>query len=125
MVTLLEVITFLVSMQISISSWQTHNANRCGRSRHLTRKLNLSGKRSIVGAGAEVEKGGDGGEIRVGAVESGGERGGRVSRQVARKVSDGRNRRRANVLDIAEAAAITASGLVEAAGVGRRGVVPF
>src|SRR5436305_10020843 len=31
-----EVITFLVSMQISISSLQTHNVNRCGRSRHLT-----------------------------------------------------------------------------------------
>src|SRR5260370_20143045 len=36
MVTLHEVITFLVSMQISISSLQTHNVNRCGRSRHLT-----------------------------------------------------------------------------------------
>src|SRR4051812_49917998 len=35
MVTLHEVITFLVSMQISISSLQTHNVNRCGRSRHL------------------------------------------------------------------------------------------
>src|SRR5687768_16134126 len=39
MVTLHEVITFLVSMQISISSLQTHNVNRCGRSRHLSRKL--------------------------------------------------------------------------------------
>src|SRR2546430_1312793 len=39
MVTLHEVITFLVSMQISISSLQTHNVNRCGRSRHLARKL--------------------------------------------------------------------------------------
>src|SRR5436190_12447426 len=38
MVTLHEVITFLVSMQISISSLQTHNVNRCGRSRHLARK---------------------------------------------------------------------------------------
>src|SRR5437763_17219535 len=28
-----EVITFWVSMQISISSLQTHNVNRCGRSR--------------------------------------------------------------------------------------------
>src|SRR5207244_6691072 len=37
MVTLHEVITFLVSMQISISSLQTHNVNRCGRSRHLAR----------------------------------------------------------------------------------------
>src|SRR4051794_1721914 len=35
MVTLHEVITFLVSMQISISSLQTHNVNRCGRSRQL------------------------------------------------------------------------------------------
>src|SRR5438874_6264151 len=33
MVTLHEVITFLVSMQISISSLQTHNVNRCGRDR--------------------------------------------------------------------------------------------
>src|SRR5712692_5437266 len=41
MVTLHEVITFLVSMQISISSLQTHNVNRCGRSRHLARKLRL------------------------------------------------------------------------------------
>src|SRR5258705_6353987 len=46
MVTLHEVITFLVSMQISISSLQTHNVNRCGRSRHLATKLNLRRKRS-------------------------------------------------------------------------------
>src|SRR5205807_1039861 len=46
MVTLHEVITFLVSMQISISSLQTNNVNRCGRSRHLARKLNLRMKRS-------------------------------------------------------------------------------
>src|SRR5438270_188824 len=46
MVTLHEVITFLVSMQISISSLQTHNVTRCGRSRHLARKLSLSRKRS-------------------------------------------------------------------------------
>src|SRR5499433_1271446 len=39
MVTLHEVITFLVSMQISISSLQTHNVDRCGRSRHLAIKL--------------------------------------------------------------------------------------
>src|SRR5580692_9454790 len=39
MVTLHEVITFLVSMQISITSLQTHNVNRCGRSRHLVIKL--------------------------------------------------------------------------------------
>src|SRR5436309_3383592 len=45
-VTLHEVITFLVSMQISISSLQTHNVNRCGRSRHLARKLSLRRKRS-------------------------------------------------------------------------------
>src|SRR2546422_10826209 len=45
MVTLHEVITFLVSMQISISSLQTHNANRCGSSRHLARKLSLRRKR--------------------------------------------------------------------------------
>src|SRR5713101_9817519 len=46
MVTLHEVITFLVSMQISISSLQTYNVNRCGRSRHLARKLSLRRKRS-------------------------------------------------------------------------------
>src|SRR5216683_7361429 len=46
MVTLHEVITFLVSMQISISSLQTHNVNRCGRSRHLARKLSLRRERS-------------------------------------------------------------------------------
>src|SRR5437867_1272425 len=46
MVTLHEVITFLVSMQTSISSLQTHNVNRCGRSRHLARKLSLRRKRS-------------------------------------------------------------------------------
>src|SRR6266852_515183 len=46
MVTLHEVITFLVSMQISISSLQTHNVNRCGRSLHLARKLILRRKRS-------------------------------------------------------------------------------
>src|SRR5260370_34455825 len=46
MVTLHEVITFLVSMQISISSLQTHIVNRCGGSRHLARKLSLMRKRS-------------------------------------------------------------------------------
>src|SRR2546421_11114304 len=46
MVTLHEVITFLVSMQISISSLQTHNVNRCGRSSHLARNLSLRRKRS-------------------------------------------------------------------------------
>src|SRR5256886_17065576 len=48
MVTLHEVITFLVSMQISISSLQTHNVNRCGRRRHLARKCSLRRKRSIT-----------------------------------------------------------------------------
>src|SRR4051812_6513408 len=46
MATLHEVITFLVSMQISISSLQTHNVNRCGRSRHFARKLSLRRKPS-------------------------------------------------------------------------------
>src|SRR5690625_830056 len=46
MVTLHEVITFLVSMQISISSLQTHNVNRCGRSRQLARKRSRRSKRS-------------------------------------------------------------------------------
>src|SRR5215217_8883951 len=51
MVTLHEVITFLVSMQISISSLQTHNVNRCGRSRHLARKLSLRRDRKSGSAG--------------------------------------------------------------------------
>src|SRR5258708_39259656 len=38
-ISLHEVITFLVSMQISISSLQTHNVNRCGRSRHLGKSV--------------------------------------------------------------------------------------
>src|SRR5476649_3076471 len=46
MVTLDELNTFLVSMQISKSSLQTHNVNRCGRSRHLARKLSLRRKQS-------------------------------------------------------------------------------
>src|SRR5205807_782387 len=46
MVTLHEVITFLVSMQISISSLQTHNVNRCRSSRHFARKLSLRRKLS-------------------------------------------------------------------------------
>src|SRR5260370_40321337 len=41
-----EVITFVVSMQVSMSRVQTHNVNRCGRSRHLARKLSLRKKRS-------------------------------------------------------------------------------
>src|SRR6266511_2282713 len=45
MVTLHEVITFLVSMQISISCLQTHNFNSCGSSRHLARKLSLRHQR--------------------------------------------------------------------------------
>src|SRR5260370_39473177 len=46
MVTLQEVITVLVSMQNSISSVQTHNVNRSGRSGHLARKLSLRRTRS-------------------------------------------------------------------------------
>src|SRR5258708_37041071 len=46
MVMLHEVITLLVSMQISISSLQSYNVNRCGRSRHLARKLSVRRKRS-------------------------------------------------------------------------------
>src|SRR5260370_41377012 len=41
-----EGLTFVVSMQSSISSLQNHNVNRCGRSRHLARKLSLRRKRS-------------------------------------------------------------------------------
>src|SRR5690625_4384292 len=46
MVTLHEVITFLVSMQISISSLQTHNVNRSGSRSHYGRKSSLRRKRS-------------------------------------------------------------------------------
>src|SRR5205809_285215 len=46
MVTLHEIITFLVSIQISISSLKTDNVNRCGRSRHFARNLSLRRKRS-------------------------------------------------------------------------------
>src|SRR5690606_36792575 len=46
MITLHDVITFWVSMQISLSSLQTHDVNRCGRSRHLAGKLSLRRKRS-------------------------------------------------------------------------------
>src|SRR5256886_396530 len=41
-----EVVGFLVIIKINISSLQTHNVNRCGRSRHLARKLSLRSKRS-------------------------------------------------------------------------------
>src|SRR2546429_5034416 len=41
-VTLHEVIPFLLSMQISISSFQTHNVNICGRSRHFSRKISVT-----------------------------------------------------------------------------------
>src|SRR5256886_17647037 len=46
MVTQQEVITVVGRKQSSISSWQTHNDKRCGRSRHLARKLSLRRKRS-------------------------------------------------------------------------------
>src|SRR5438874_7307257 len=45
----LPIFTFLVSMQISISSLQTHNVNRCGRSRHLARKLLIDRKSGSAG----------------------------------------------------------------------------
>src|SRR5699024_12156519 len=46
MVRLHEGIRCLESMQTSRSSLQTHNVNRCGRSRHLARKRSLRRKRS-------------------------------------------------------------------------------
>src|SRR5262245_24271991 len=46
MVTLHEVMTYLVSMQIRISSLQTPNVNRGGRRRHVAGKLSLRWKRS-------------------------------------------------------------------------------
>src|SRR5688500_4180158 len=48
MVTLHEVITFLVSMQLSISSSKTHSGNRGGRSRHLARERSLRRQRSSL-----------------------------------------------------------------------------
>src|SRR5690625_4787680 len=50
MVTLHEVITFLVSMQISIGSMQTQNVNRWGRSRRGASPLSLRRKRSSAHA---------------------------------------------------------------------------
>src|SRR4051794_38703303 len=41
-----DVNTLLVSMKFIIISLQTDNVNRCGRSRHLARKLSLRRKRS-------------------------------------------------------------------------------
>src|SRR5262249_16141954 len=46
MVSLHEVITFLFSMQIRISSLESDNVNRWGRSRQLGRKVSLRRKRS-------------------------------------------------------------------------------
>src|SRR3546814_7902175 len=46
--TLYEVITVLVSMPVSISSLQSHNVNRCGRGRHLARKLSRRRSRSSL-----------------------------------------------------------------------------
>src|SRR5690625_4915669 len=46
MVTLDEGITFWVSIQVSVSSWQRHNVNRCGSRLHWARKLSLRRKRS-------------------------------------------------------------------------------
>src|SRR3546814_4843484 len=46
MVTLTLLILVIVSRQIGISILQTHNGNRCGRSRPLARKLRLRRKRS-------------------------------------------------------------------------------
>src|SRR6266511_1998058 len=48
MVTLYEVIAFVVSMKIRISSLQTNNVNRCGRSRHLARTISLRRKLIIL-----------------------------------------------------------------------------
>src|SRR5262245_2748096 len=46
MVTLHEVMTFLVSMQISISTLPTQNVNSCGGSLNVARNLSLRRKRS-------------------------------------------------------------------------------
>src|SRR2546425_1014471 len=50
MVTIHEEITFLVSMQITISSLHTHNVNRSGRSRNLASKLSPRRKRTSPNA---------------------------------------------------------------------------
>src|SRR5436190_2117778 len=55
MVTLHEVITFLVSMQISISSLQTHNVNRCGNQKELT-KMQLDNQKEIAEMQNETQK---------------------------------------------------------------------
>src|SRR5207237_1643911 len=41
-----SVSAFLLNRSSDLSSLQTHNVNRCGRSRHLARKLSLRRKRS-------------------------------------------------------------------------------
>src|SRR2546427_187102 len=41
-----EVVELFGDSRVTISSVQTHNVNRCGRSRHLARKLSLRRKRS-------------------------------------------------------------------------------
>src|SRR2546430_6124550 len=44
--TMHQVNKFLVSMQLTLISLQTHNVDRCDRSRHLARHLSLRRKRS-------------------------------------------------------------------------------
>src|SRR5262245_387663 len=46
MVTMHEVITLLVSMKMNIINMKTDNVNKCGKSRHSTRKFSLSKKLS-------------------------------------------------------------------------------
>src|SRR5260221_174079 len=91
MVTLHEVITFLVSMQISISSLQTHNVNRCGRSRHLARKLSLRRKRSSPNVFEMAAR----------------------SRHLARKLSLRRKRSSPNVFEMAATETITSIILIK------------
>src|SRR5438874_2120228 len=44
MITLHDVIMFLVSIAISLSRVQIPNVNRCGSSRHLTRRISIKRK---------------------------------------------------------------------------------
>src|SRR5437868_5325982 len=61
MVTLHGVLALLSSMQISISSWQSHNVKSCGRSRHLATTRSLGCTRSspddLQGVGAAYDPG--------------------------------------------------------------------
>src|SRR5207247_1799897 len=92
MVTLHEVITFLVSMQISISSLQTHNVNRCGS--YKSRNKSLGTLREVITLLVSME-------ISISSLQTYNvNRCGR-SRHLARKLSLRRKRSSANVFEMA------------------------